>query len=363
MTSRESKPEPGNPIKPRRIWLLLGLAIALPICAIYALIIGPMDLSVGQILSIFSRGLLWSEIEVSKAASVVIWEIRLPRVFLSSLVGCGLAMAGCAMQGVFRNPLADPGIIGVSGGGAIGAITMIVIGGRILSHEVLDSVSLYLVPISAMIGAILMTFLIYQLSQKRGNVDMMTMLLVGIAINALTGAFIGYLTFISDDQELRTLTFWNLGSLGRANWELIIPALIFIIPPIFLLPRYSNSLNALLLSETDARYLGVDTARTKRILIALSAALVGVTVALCGGIGFIALVAPHMIRSAIGPDHRFLMPCSSILGAILLTLGDVGSRTLAAPAELPIGILTSLIGAPVFLYILIQRKKRSAFGA
>ena len=338
--------------------LLWGL---LPVSIVTALFVGPMDLGVGDVFKILAAGLIGGDAELGKAAQVVIWEIRLPRVLLSALVGCGLAMAGAAMQGVFRNALADPGIIGVSGGGAIGAIAMIVLGNRLISQEFMDNFGLYVVPVAAMVGAIAMTFLIYKLSLQNGQVNLISMLLVGVAINALGGAFIGFLTFIASDDELRTLTFWSLGSLGRANWDLITPALIFMVLPLFLIPRYANALNALLLSESDARNLGINVPHVKRNLIALSASLVGVTVALCGGIGFIALVAPHMIRSSIGPDHRNLIPASGLLGAIILAFGDVGARTLAAPAELPIGILTAFIGAPVFLYILNKWKRSSGF--
>lgn len=341
-----------------RICLLLGLGIGVFFSALLGLSIGTLDVSLLNVLKVLGAKFFGEPIEGLEAASVIIWEIRMPRVCLALVVGAGLALAGSAMQGVFRNPLADPGIIGVSGGGAVGAILMIVVGGRILPPDFLGALGLYATPVAAMIGAVSMTFFIYSLSQRGGHVDVFTMLLVGVAVNALSGAFIGFLTFVANDQELRTLTFWNLGSLNRANWGLIAPAFIFMIIPMVLLPRYANALNALLLGEANARYLGIEVPVVKRVLIALSASLVGVTVALCGGIGFIALVAPHMIRVAIGPDHRLLMPASALLGAILLCLADLGARAVAVPAELPIGIITALIGAPVFLYILL--KGRSA---
>ena len=352
-----------NPRSRRRAIVLAALVILLPLSILSFLMLGPMELGVGSVLGIIGGKLGWGSLaSYAYAEVVVVWDIRLSRALLAVLVGGGLAMAGATMQGVFRNPLADPGIIGVSGGGAIGAILMIVLGGRLLPDSFLDSFALYAVPLAAMTGAVLMTFLIYRLSLSRGQVDLVSMLLVGIAINALGGAVIGLMTFISTDDELRTMTFWGLGSLGRANWNLILPGLLFILPPLLLLPRYANALNALLLGEADARHLGINVRRVKTLLIALSASIVGATVALCGTIGFIALVAPHMIRSAIGPDHRFLIPASGLWGASLLLLADLGARTLVAPAELPIGILTALLGSPVFLFLLLRRKRLSMAG-
>ena len=347
-----------DPRKRNRPWLFGILLVLLPIACLLSLVIGPMDLSPFTVLSILANKIGfagWSE--ATRMEQLVVWDIRMSRCLLAILVGGGLAMAGACMQGVFRNPLADPGIIGVSGGGAMGAILMIVLGGRLMPETTMAWFGLYAVPVAAMTGAVLMTWVIYKLSLSGGQVDLISMLLVGIAINALGGSLIGILTFISTDDELRTMTFWGLGSLGRANWQLLLPGLLFILFPLAFLPRYANALNALLLGEADAHYLGIPVTRVKRSLIALSASIVGATVALCGAIGFIALVAPHMVRAAIGPDHRFLLPASGLWGAALLLLADLGARTVAAPAELPIGILTSLIGAPVFLILLLKRKK------
>jgi iron complex transport system permease protein len=262
------------------------------------------------------------------------------------------------MQGVFRNPLADPGIIGVSGGGAIGAITMIVLGSRFLPENILATYSLYLTPLAAMAGAVAMTVVIYNLSLRRGQVDLISMLLVGIAINAIGGAFIGLVSaFLATAEELQSVTFWTMGSLSRATWDLIFVAGIFAVVPMLILPRYASALNALALGEEDAAHLGVDVRRVKRGLIVLSASLVGATVALCGMIGFIPLVAPHIVRTAVGSDHRFLMPASALVGAALLLVADMAARSVVAPAELPLGILTGLLGAPVFLSLIIKRNR------
>lgn len=343
--------------RPHRKAVLLSLAIILPLITLYSLTVGPMGISIYQVVSILlNKAGLPSLTDFSVAEGIVVWDIRFTRILLGLMVGAGLAMAGAAMQGVFRNPLADPGIIGVSGGGAIGAIAMIVLGGPFLGAATSPLIGLFAVPIAAMMGAFLMTLLIYRLSLQNGRVDIVAMLLVGIAINALGGAFTGLMTFIADDEQLRTMTFWGLGSLGRANWTLLLPALLFIVPPLLLLPRYARALNALLLGEEDAGHLGINVKRMKKQLIFLAASLVGATVALCGAIGFIALVAPHIIRTAIGPDHRYLMPGAALLGGILLVAADMVSRTIVAPAELPIGILTALLGAPVFLFLLMKRR-------
>ncbi len=347
---------------PRLRWrpvLLLALAIAVPVAALVSLTIGAMDISLSEVFGVVSAK-VGASAESKSIEEVVIWDIRLSRILLAVLAGGGLAMAGAAMQGVFRNPLADPGIIGVSSGGAIGAILMIVLGARLVPAGALQSFGLYAVPLAAMGGAIVMTVLIYRLSISRGSVDLVSMLLVGIAINALGGSLIGLMTFIATDDELRTMTFWGLGTLSRANWSLLLPGLGFILCPLALLPFYARALNALLLGDEDAEHLGIDVRRMKRELIVLAAAVVGATVALCGMIGFIALVAPHIVRTAIGPDHRYLLPGAGLLGALLLLLADAGARTFAAPAELPIGILTALLGAPVFLFLLLQRRRHAA---
>ena len=344
-----------------RFWLLAGLVVLLPLTTLVSLAIGPVNIPVDRVIGILAGCLgLSDHASYSRAEIVIVTDIRLSRVILAAIVGSGLAMAGATLQGVFRNPLADPGIIGVSGGGAMGAISMIVLGDRLIPPNAYDNFALCAVPLAAVVGAIAMTFLIYRLSLSRGQVDLVAMLLVGIGINALGGALIGWLTFVASGDKLQTLTFWALGSLGKANWNLVIPGMLIIVPSLLILTRYAHALNALLLGESAARHLGVDVQRVKRSLIVLSAAMVGVTVALCGTIGFIALVAPHMVRSAIGPDHRLLIPASGLLGAVLLMFADMGARTFVAPAELPIGILTALLGAPVFLLLLLRRKRLSA---
>ncbi|MDR1498287.1 MAG: iron ABC transporter permease [Puniceicoccales bacterium] len=339
----------------RLIWVLAVLLVPF---ALASLLIGPMELSLREVFGAIAERVFPFAV-TTPTGDTVVWYLRLPRTLLAIVVGGGLAMAGASMQGVFRNPLADPGIIGVSGGGAIGAITMMILVPKWVSPEFISTFNLYLTPLAAMVGAILMTALIYTLSLRRGQVDLISMLLVGIAINALGGAFIGLLnTFVATAEELQSVTFWTMGSLHRATWELIFAAALFILVPVFTLPRFARALNALALGEEDAAHLGIDVRRVKRGIIALSASLVGASVALCGMIGFIALVAPHIVRVAIGADHRFLMPASALVGAALLLAADMAARVIVAPAELSIGILTGLFGAPVFLSLIIKRNRQ-----
>jgi len=271
--------------------------------------------------------------------------------------GGGLALAGAVMQGVFRNPLADPGIIGVSAGGAVGAVSALVLAGRFVTPAVLEHLALWLAPAAALAGACAATALIYRLSLRRGQVDVPAMLLCGIAVNAASGAFIGLVNaLVATAEEVQTLAFWTLGSLGRATWELLAAGALFLVPPLVALPFHARALNALALGEEDAAMLGVNVPRVKRALIALSCSLTGATVALCGMLGFVPLVAPHIARLALGADHRLLLPASALAGAALLLAADMTARVIVAPAELPVGIVTSLLGAPVFLSLIAKRR-------
>ncbi|GAB4173226.1 MAG: iron ABC transporter permease [Terrimicrobiaceae bacterium] len=336
--------------------LIVFLGVLLAVACLLSLLAGPMNLRVDEVAGALATRLSGAEVAGDNlAVDSVVWNLRLPRVILAVLVGAALGMAGAVMQGVFRNPLADPGVIGVAAGGALGAVLMMVAGGRALGGTA--AFDLYGVPMAAMAGAILTTALIYWLARSTHGVDLVTMLLVGIAVNALGGALIGVLTYMATDDELRSMAFWGLGSLGRAHWGLLLPGLIFLVVPLILLPGYAKALNALLLGERDAACLGIDVRRVKRGAVALSAAAVGATVALCGAIGFVALVAPHIIRSVLGADHRILLPASALLGAVILLAADSVSRVIVAPAELPIGILTALLGAPVFLFLVRQRRR------
>lgn len=288
----------------------------------------------------------------------VIWNIRLPRVLLGLLTGAALAASGAALQGLFRNPLADPGIIGISSGAALAAAGTIVFGSVVFAFLPRDFVP-FVLPVSAFLGGLLTTLLIYRISWHEGRTVAATLLLAGIAFSALTGAITGIFTYLATDDQLRTLTFWSLGSLASASWTSVMVTASCVIPAILFLNGEGRSLNAMLLGEAEASHLGLNPERTKTRVIIASALAVGASVAFCGVIGFVGLVIPHIIRLLIGPDHRFLIPGAAFLGATLLTAADIGSRTMVAPAELPIGILTALVGAPFFLWLLM--KQRAAF--
>ncbi|MCO7557755.1 iron ABC transporter permease [Pseudomonas otitidis] len=285
-------------------------------------------------------------------AELILAQIRLPRTLLGLAVGAVLAVSGVAMQGLFRNPLADPGLVGVSSGAGLGAAVAIV-GGAALGGlpEVLAP---YLLSISAFAGGFLITALVYRLGRRDGQTSVVTMLLAGIALNALAFATIGLFTYLADDATLRTLTFWNLGSLNGASYARLWPLLVVVLAVIAWLPRRASALNALLLGESEARHLGFDVERLKGELVFCTALGVGAAVAASGLIGFIGLVVPHLVRLLAGPDHRVLLPASALAGASLILFSDLAARLVLSPAELPIGIVTALVGAPFFLYLLLR---------
>jgi iron complex transport system permease protein len=288
-------------------------------------------------------------------AEAVLLSIRLPRALLAILVGAALAVAGAAMQGLFRNPLADPGLIGVSTGAALVAALVIVLGSSLplaFSGLLRDA----LLPLAAFLGGLGATWLVYRIASREGRTEVATMLLAGIALNAVAGAGIGLLIFASDDQALRDLNFWLLGSLGGVTWDRLLIAAPAMLAPALAALWLARPLNALLFGETEALHLGFAVERVKRLVVVLSALAVGASVALTGVIGFVGLVVPHLVRLTLGPDHRVLLPASLMLGATLLLLADLLARTLVLPAELPIGILTSCVGGPFFLWLLLRRR-------
>jgi iron complex transport system permease protein len=297
----------------------------------------------------------------SDATAELVVDLRLPRVALAILAGAALAMAGAALQGLFRNPLADPALIGVSGGSAFGAVLVIVLGGGALA-DLNNYFGAFALPVAAMLGGAGVTFLIYHLAKVSGRTEVALMLLTGLAFNALAGAAIGLLVYLATDEQMRAFWFWSLGSLQRAGWPQIGAAAMFILPALVVLPMWARQLNALALGEAEAHHLGVPVQRLKRGLILLSAMMVGAAVSGCGTIGFVGLVAPHLARLALGPDHRLLLPASALLGAALLLAADIAARAGAAGfEELPIGVVTALVGAPVFLALLLRARNKGGF--
>lgn len=335
--------------------ILVGL-LAICVCLI-SLMIGPVRLSPTEV----ARALLGT-IGLVDATDLgfkndVIHTIRLPRVALCATVGASLGIAGAVMQGLFRNPLADPGLIGVSAGGALAAVAVIVLG----PTWGFPSLNGFGLPLAAFAGALLVTAFIYRLALFEGRVVISTMLLAGVATNALAGALIGFLTFLSDEEQLRLLTFWSLGSVGGASWLGSLPAIgIMLVATGFSL-RLARPLNLLLLGEDDAVYLGVSVGRLKQQAAVLTALSVGAAVSACGIVGFIGLVTPHLVRLITGPDHRLVLPLSALGGAILLSFADLGARMVVKPAELPLGVVTAMVGAPFFLILLLRNRTSGGF--
>ncbi|MDY7025975.1 MAG: iron chelate uptake ABC transporter family permease subunit [Pseudomonadota bacterium] len=289
----------------------------------------------------------------------VFWSIRLPRALLTILVGASLGVCGAAMQGLFRNPLADPSLIGISSGAALGASATIVFAQHLRTIiELPEAISLSLTPLMAFLVGLLVTLVLYQLSSQKGKTNIAILLLAGVAIQAITGAGIGLLTYLADNNELRDLTFWSMGSFNAANWTAVKITSLCVVPSLLLLLTQSKALNAFMIGEQNAFYLGIRVERTKRIIIILTALTIGIVVSVSGIIGFIGLVVPHLIRLLVGANHNFLLPFSALFGAILLLLADTLARTVIAPAELPIGIITALIGGPFFLYLLIKQRRQ-----
>ncbi|MDM2745086.1 iron ABC transporter permease [Citrobacter sp. Cu231] len=318
---------------------LWALAFMLVVATILATGFGALRLPVS---------LLWRD---GDEALRQIWlTIRLPRVLLALIIGGALALAGCVMQGLFRNPLADPGLLGISSGAACAVALWVV-----LPVSLPALLMLYAPMLAAFIGALAATVVIFILSQQRGG-SLSRLLLVGIAINALCGAAVGVLSWVSNDAQLRQLSLWGMGSLGTAQWPTLLAVTSLTIPTVLTIWRLAPALNLLQLGEEDAHYLGVDVRSVQRILLLCSALLVASAIAVTGVIGFIGLVIPHLMRMWLGSDHRAVIPGSVLAGAFLLLVADTLARTAVAPAEMPVGLLTSLLGAPWFLWLIFRQR-------
>lgn len=290
---------------------------------------------------------------------LVLWSVRLPRIVLAAIVGALLGAAGTLMQGLFRNPLADPGLVGVSAGGALAAAAAIVFGDRLL-HATGFHPPFELLPVAAFGGSLIATILLYRIATREGRTSVATFLLAGLAVGALAMAGVGLLVFTADDRQLRDITFWTLGSLTGATWPKVASLAPIVIALVVAMPFMARSLDLLVLGEAEAFHMGIAVERLKRYAIVAVAAATGAAVSISGVIGFVGIIVPHLLRLVIGPGHRLLLPASMLFGATLLMIADTFARTIAAPAELPIGILTALIGAPFFLSLLLRQ--RGVFG-
>lgn len=311
---------------------------------------GPITISVSHSFSaVIAWATQWEMLTLAPHEQLIIDNVRLPRTLLALCVGAILAQCGAVMQGLFRNPLADPGIIGVSSGAALGAALCIIL---------LPTSGELGIAMSAFISGLITTLMVYRLAQTNNGTSVTLLLLSGVAIAALAGAGIGLLTYFADDMALRDLTLWQMGSIAGAQWHYVILSLLTLLVISWQFNRSSNALNALLLGESEARHLGININQLKLKLILLSAFGVGISVAATGIIGFIGLIVPHLIRMLIGPDHTKLLPLSALLGAIMLMLADSGARFILSPSELPVGLITALLGAPFFIFLLIKQRNK-----
>ena len=281
------------------------------------------------------------DLTVAETSETIVRKIRLPRIVLGATVGFALAAAGTVMQGFFRNPLADPSIIGVSSGAAVGAVAAIVF-----------AIALPL-PVMAFAGALLAAFAVYAIATQNGETPVATLLLAGVAVQTFLGAVISFM-LVQSGESLREAVFWLMGHLHNSNWSEVEVTLPLAVLAVGVLYAYAHDLNVLLMGETDAHALGIEVQRTKRVLLALSSIVTAAAVAVAGVIGFVGLIVPHVMRLLVGPDHRILLPASALAGATFLVAADTLARSGAA--EIPVGIVTAAVGAPFFLYLLRRRE-------
>ena len=330
----------------RQRHLLLTFLISLIVSAILAVTIGSFKISVFDLL--LGR--------LDELGSTILYTIRMPRVILAAFVGASLAISGACLQGLFRNPLADPGLIGVSAGAALGAAFAIVFSSRFISLNFLGP---YLIPFSAIIGSASVIIILFVITKGFGYDGVTYMLLAGIAVNAIAGVGIGVLTYISDDSELRSLTFWTMGSFGGVTWPLIMPAIVVILSSIVWIIGLSRKLDLIQLGDVEASRLGVNIKKVRFGVIISSAVVVGISVALSGMIGFVGLVVPHLVRILGGVNHLYVLLGSAIFGSILMVISDMMCRVIISPAELPVGLITSGLGSPFFLWLIFKMRTKN----
>ncbi|MFF5443444.1 FecCD family ABC transporter permease [Streptomyces sp. NPDC012888] len=330
--------------------LAAGLVIALVLLALLSAGIGAYRIPTGDVLASAAHRLGLGGAPLDRVGESVLWNVRLPRVVLALLVGASLGCAGALMQGVFGNPLAEPGVIGISAGAAVGAVAAIALGLTFLGNWTVAACAF-----AAGLGTVTV---VYALSRSGGKTEVVTLILTGIAVNAFAGALIGLFVFFADSGQVNQITFWQLGSLAQATWPKVLAVLPCAAAGLLLAPLYSRRLDLLALGERPARHLGVEVERLRTALVLLVALLTAAAVAVAGVITFVGLLVPHLLRMANGPGHRFLVPGSALAGAVVLVAGDLAARTAAQPAELPLGVLTALLGSPFFFWLLRRTRRR-----
>jgi iron complex transport system permease protein len=339
-------------MKEKNSLIIIIFLVLLIVTVMYNITVGAYDINYEEVMQTINNP------KLNQISLQVLYEIRIPRIVMSILVGMALGISGAIMQTLFKNPLADPSIIGISSGATAGVAFTMLFMSSINAYITSHILNYFLIPMSAFVGAIITIYIIYKISTIYNTISTTVMLLAGIAINALFGSFVGVFTYLSNDEELRSFTFWTMGSL--ANADLIT---ICILAPIVLLIfvfsiNKKEELNLLLLGDHEASNMGVNVNSFKKQVIILVSLAVGFSVAFCGIIGFIGLIVPHLSRTLVGSNHKYLLQLSAILGAFVLLWADSIARVIMRPSELPIGIITSLIGAPFFLWLLIKNKKQ-----
>ncbi|MBC3983014.1 iron ABC transporter permease [Streptomyces sp. AC536] len=327
-----------------------GLVVALVTLCLVAAGTGAYDIPIGDVARSALHRVGLGGAPLDRVGESVLWNVRLPRVVLALLVGASLGCAGALMQGGFGNPLAEPGVIGISAGAAVGAVGAIALGLTFLGD--------WTVTACAFGSGLLTVLVVYALSRSDGKTEVVTLILTGIAVNAFAGALIGLFIFFADNAQITQITFWQLGSLSQATWPKVLAVLPCAVAGLVLAPVYARQLDLLALGERPARHLGVDVERLRVAVVVLVALLTAAAVAVAGIITFVGLLVPHLLRMAAGPGHRFLVPGSALGGAVVLVAADLAARTVAQPAELPLGVLTALFGSPFFFWLLRRTRRK-----
>jgi len=334
------------------VYAMIGMAVALLLMAIVATSIGSVDIPFITTLSIILAKLPFVDLTGSCTASqeTIIWDIRLPRVILAGLVGAALAIAGATYQGLFRNPLADPYLIGVAQGAALGAVI-----GFLLPIS-WQSFEFGIIPVLAFVGALISVITVYMISRVGGTLPVTTLILAGVALGAFFSAIVSYLITISE-EAVHGVMFWLMGSFALSRWSEVQVVLPVVLVGVVIIIIYSRSLNLMQLGEEQAQQLGANVERLKIILLAASTLITAAAVSFVGIIGFVGIIIPHAVRLIWGADYRFLLPLSILVGALFMIVADLVSRTIMAPTEIPVGVITALCGAPFFLYLLRRRTR------
>ncbi|MFD6134957.1 FecCD family ABC transporter permease [Isoptericola sp. NPDC056618] len=327
---------------------VVGGGVLLLVAVVLSIGIGPIGLAPRDVLAVVAHELLGAGDGGERLATTVVMDLRMPRVLFGALAGAALAASGAALQSLFNNPLADPGVIGVSGGASAGAVLAIV--------ALPAAGSTWVVPAAAFAGGLLATALIYALARPGRGTGTSRLLLVGIAVGAACASVTGFCTFMADDDQLRDIVFWQMGSLASVDWTELAIGAVVVVAGVAVLVAMHQRLDMLTLGERQARHLGLDVTRARAVLVVVTALLTAVTVAFAGIIGFVGLVVPHIVRMAFGPAHRALIPMSALVGGLLIVLADTAARTVAPPSEVPIGLFTSALGAPFFLWLVLRER-------